>query len=113
LPLGEHLGSAISTRRFFVRLAAGAPMRYSRTVLEPSRSVSANDLVKNFLRRPENMKVFQLWMGTNFDANSKGNENKDFPSPVSDANAHIRSDYASPSCPDSMAWRQRALVLSP
>jgi thimet oligopeptidase len=47
-------------------LAGEAPMRYRHTVLEPGGSVSANDLVKNFLRRPQNMKALQLWMGEEF-----------------------------------------------
>ena len=47
-------------------LAGDAPMRYRRVVLEPGGSVSANDLVKNFLGRPQNMKAFQSWMGEEF-----------------------------------------------
>jgi thimet oligopeptidase len=47
-------------------LAGATPMRYRRTVLEPGGSVSANDLVKNFLSRPQNMQAFQLWMGEEF-----------------------------------------------
>ena len=34
------------------------PMRYRRKVLEPGGSMSANDLVKNFLGRPQNMTAF-------------------------------------------------------
>jgi thimet oligopeptidase len=48
-------------------LAGDAPMRYRRTVLEPGGSVSANDLVKNFLGRPQNMTAFQQWMGKEFE----------------------------------------------
>ena len=55
-------------------LAGEAPMRYRRVVLEPGGSVSANDLVKNFLGRPQNMTAFQEWMGEEF---------KTSPSPVS------------------------------
>src|SRR5258705_12632742 len=47
-------------------LAGEAPMRYRRVVLEPGGSVSANDLVKNFLRRPQNMTALQRWMGEEF-----------------------------------------------
>ena len=38
------------------------PAKYRKTVLEPGGSVSANDLVKNFLGRPQNTKAFQAWM---------------------------------------------------
>lgn len=47
-------------------LAGEAPMRYRRVVLEPGGSMSANDLVKNFLGRPQNMTAFQQWMGAEF-----------------------------------------------
>jgi thimet oligopeptidase len=53
-------------------LAGEAPMRYRRVVLEPGGSVSANDLVKNFLGRPQNMKAFQSWMGEEFDGGGGG-----------------------------------------
>lgn len=49
-------------------LAGDAPMRYRRTVLEPGGSMSANDLVKNFLGRPQNMAAFQQWMGEEFES---------------------------------------------
>ena len=48
-------------------LAGEAPMRYRREVLEPGGSMSANDLVKNFLGRPQNMAAFQKWMGEEFE----------------------------------------------
>jgi thimet oligopeptidase len=48
-------------------LAGEAPMRYRHTVLEPGGSSSANDLVKNFLGRPQNMVAFQRWMGEEFE----------------------------------------------
>jgi thimet oligopeptidase len=35
-------------------------------VLEPGGSVSANDLVKNFLGREQNTKAFQDWMSEEF-----------------------------------------------
>jgi thimet oligopeptidase len=47
-------------------LAGDTPMRYRRTVLEPGGSMSANDLVKNFLGRPQNMDAFQKWMSEEF-----------------------------------------------
>ncbi|MBW8869450.1 MAG: hypothetical protein JF563_01485 [Acidobacteriales bacterium] len=47
-------------------LGGPAPMRYRRSVLEPGGSVSANDLVKNFLGREQNMDAFQKWMGEEF-----------------------------------------------
>jgi thimet oligopeptidase len=49
-------------------LAGEAPMRYRRTVLEPGGSMSANDLVKNFLGRPQNMGAFQHWLGEEFES---------------------------------------------
>jgi thimet oligopeptidase len=47
-------------------LAGEAPMRYRRLVLAPGGSMSANDLVKNFLGRPQDMTAFQKWMGMEF-----------------------------------------------
>jgi thimet oligopeptidase len=35
-------------------------------VLEPGGSVPANDLVKDFLGRPQNMQAFQKWMAEEF-----------------------------------------------
>jgi thimet oligopeptidase len=49
-------------------LAGDTPMRYRRLVLEPGGSMSANDLVKNFLGRPQNMTAFQKWMGEEFES---------------------------------------------
>ena len=49
-------------------LAGDTPLRYRRTVLEPGGSVSANDLVKNFLSRPQSMGALQRWMAAEFDA---------------------------------------------
>ncbi|HET9793374.1 MAG TPA: M3 family metallopeptidase [Thermoanaerobaculia bacterium] len=48
-------------------LADGPSMRYRRTVLEPGGTMSANDLVRNFLGRPQNMKAFEKWMGEEFE----------------------------------------------
>ena len=47
-------------------LASGPSMRYRKTVLEPGGTESANDLVKNFLGREQNMKAFRDWMGEEF-----------------------------------------------
>ena len=49
-------------------LAGDAPMRYRRTVLEPGGSKSANDLVKDFLGRPQNTAAFQRWLGEEFES---------------------------------------------
>jgi thimet oligopeptidase len=48
-------------------LAGDAPIKYRRVVLEPGGSMSANDLVKNFLGRPQNMTALQHWMSEEFD----------------------------------------------
>ena len=55
-------------------LAGDAPMRYRRVVLEPGGSMSANDLVKNFLGRPQNMAAFQQWMGQEFESAPAGDK---------------------------------------
>ncbi|HEY6769370.1 MAG TPA: M3 family metallopeptidase [Candidatus Sulfotelmatobacter sp.] len=47
-------------------LAGDAPMRYRRVVLEPGGSMSANDLVKNFLGRPQSIDALQKWMAEEF-----------------------------------------------
>lgn len=52
-------------------LAGDAPMRYRRLVLEPGGSMSANDLVKDFLGRPQNTTAFQRWMGEEFESASQ------------------------------------------
>jgi thimet oligopeptidase len=49
-------------------LGGDAPMRYRHSVLEPGGSVSANDLVKNFLGREHNMAAFQKWMSEEFES---------------------------------------------
>jgi thimet oligopeptidase len=49
-------------------LAGDAPMRYRHVVLEPGGSMSANDLVKKFLGRPQNMVALQHWMAEEFDS---------------------------------------------
>jgi thimet oligopeptidase len=48
-------------------LAGETPMRYRQTVLEPGGSVSANDMVKNFLGRPQSMEAMRRWVGAEFD----------------------------------------------
>ena len=55
-------------------LAGDAPMRYRRTVLEPGGSMSANDLVKNFLGRPQNTTAFQQWMREEFESAPQGKQ---------------------------------------
>jgi len=45
-----------------------AAMRYRKTVLEPGGSMSANDLVKNFLGRPQRYEAFRDWMNEEFAA---------------------------------------------
>jgi thimet oligopeptidase len=49
-------------------LAGDMSARYRRQVLEPGGSMSANDLVKNFLGRPQNMEAFKKWLGEEFTA---------------------------------------------
>ena len=53
-------------------LAGDAPMKYRRVVLEPGGSMSANDLVKNFLGRPQSMTALQHWMAEEFDGSAGG-----------------------------------------
>jgi thimet oligopeptidase len=48
-------------------LAGDAPLRYRRTVLEPGGSKPANELVKDFLGRPQNTSAFQKWLGEEFE----------------------------------------------
>jgi len=43
------------------------PLRYRHTVLEPGGSMSANDLVKTFLGRPQQLKAFQHWLNREFE----------------------------------------------
>ncbi|HEY4380394.1 MAG TPA: M3 family metallopeptidase [Acidobacteriaceae bacterium] len=45
-----------------------AAMRYRKMVLEPGGSMSANDLVKNFLGRPQSYEAFKAWMNEEFTA---------------------------------------------
>lgn len=48
-------------------LASGPAARYRHLVLEPGGSMSANDLVKNFLGRPQNMDALKAWMSEQFE----------------------------------------------
>lgn len=51
-------------------LAGPAPMRYRHTVLEPGGSMSANDLVRNFLGREQTMNALEKWMWKEFEGRS-------------------------------------------
>jgi thimet oligopeptidase len=76
-----YLWDKVIAEDFFVQfdhknlLAGDAPMRYRRLVLEPGGSMSANDLVKNFLGRAHNMVALQKWMGQEFDGSIGGSSN--------------------------------------
>ncbi len=48
-------------------LKGDASARYRRLVLEPGGSMSANDLVKNFLGREQNMTALKKWMNQEFE----------------------------------------------
>jgi Zn-dependent oligopeptidase len=67
-----YLWDKVIAQDFFLQfdhknlLAGDAPMRYRRVVLEPGGAMSANDLVKNFLGRPQNMVALQHWMAEEF-----------------------------------------------
>jgi thimet oligopeptidase len=69
-----YLWSKVIAEDFFLQfdhrnlLAGDAPMRYRRIVLEPGGSVSANDLVANFLGRPQNIAALQHWMAEEFES---------------------------------------------
>ena len=52
-------------------LAGPTPMRYRHSVLEPGGSVSANDLVRGFLGREQNMQAFQKWMSQEFESSQQ------------------------------------------
>ena len=47
-------------------LAGDAPMRYRRLVLEPGGSMSANDMIRNFLGRAQDARAFRAWMSEEF-----------------------------------------------
>jgi len=48
-------------------LAPGPAARYRHLVLEPGGSKSANDLVKDFLGRAQNMDALKAWMSEEFE----------------------------------------------
>jgi thimet oligopeptidase len=48
-------------------LASDIAKRYRQTVLEKTGSMPANDLVKNFLGRPQSVDAFVSWMNREFD----------------------------------------------
>ena len=54
-------------------LAPEPAARYRKLVLEPGGSMSANDLVKNFLGRPQNMEAFERWLAEQFESTAAGN----------------------------------------
>ena len=47
--------------------AGDTAVRYRRTILEPGGSVPANDMVKNFLGRPQNMEAYKKWLEEEFE----------------------------------------------
>jgi thimet oligopeptidase len=57
-------------------LAGEAPMRYRRLVLEPGGSQSANDLVRNFLGRPQSTAAFKRWLGEEFESQPQNEKTK-------------------------------------
>ena len=67
----------VIAKDFFAQFNRDNPMkgdasaRYRNLVLEPGGSMSANDLVKNFLGRPQNMEALKTWMGEEFTTSSK------------------------------------------
>ena len=50
--------------------------RYRRQVLEPGGSMSANDMVRNFLGRTQNMAAFQRWLGEEFEGQFQSDKTK-------------------------------------
>jgi thimet oligopeptidase len=57
-------------------LAGDAHMRYRRLILEPGGSMSANDMVRNFLGRAQNMAAFQRWLGEEFEGQPQSDKSK-------------------------------------
>jgi thimet oligopeptidase len=47
-------------------LAPEPSLRYRKAVLEPGGSMSANDLVHNFLGRPQNFEAYRNWLEEEF-----------------------------------------------
>jgi len=54
-------------------LAPLTALRYRRAVLEPGGSVSANELVRTFLGREQNMDAFRDWLGEEFQPSPSEN----------------------------------------
>jgi thimet oligopeptidase len=52
-------------------LEGPAAMRYRKLVLEPGGSKSANDLVKDFLGRPQRYDAFRNWVNAEFETPQK------------------------------------------
>lgn len=73
-----YLWDKVIAEDFFVQfdhknlLAGDAPARYRKLVLEPGGSMPANDLVKNFLGRKQNMVALEKWMGEEFETPAEG-----------------------------------------
>jgi thimet oligopeptidase len=49
-------------------LAPEPAPRYRQLVLEPGGSTPANDLVKKFLGRTQNMEAFEHWLSEEFES---------------------------------------------
>jgi len=73
-----YMWDKVIAQDFYAQFDQANPMlgdaaaRYRKTVLEPGGSESANDLVKNFLGRPQNTKAFQAWMSQEFSESGGG-----------------------------------------
>ncbi len=65
LVIAADLYNQFDTRDPF---AGDAPARYRRYVLEPGGSMSANDLVRNFLGRPQDIAAIRGYIGEEFAA---------------------------------------------
>lgn len=70
------------------------PAKYRKTVLEPGGSVSANDLVKNFLGRPQNTKAFQVWMSAEFAESGSSGSSSGASDKLVSPTMRRRSDHA-------------------
>lgn len=67
-----YMWDEVIAEDFYAQFDSGNPftgdtaMRYRRAVLEPGGSMSANDLVKGFLGRPQNTVAFKRWLSQEF-----------------------------------------------
>lgn len=67
-----YMWDEVIAEDFYAQFDPGSPftgdtaMRYRRSVLEPGGSMSANDLVKGFLGRPQNTVAFKRWLSEEF-----------------------------------------------